>query len=669
MTEQLPASTLRQLQDRLTAEAAKIPPMEVHSCEYCAQLLVTLPDVYPPDTYGQWGSVYAPVTGLNSTTMLRAAQSGCLLFAPLLEATYFDRHPNVDEELFLNIFPDNSRERQYLRYYSTKMAWNADFLERVYHLSISDASTEPAWLQENRPWRSSPATAEAFATARGWLEQCLEHCLPLAEETFNLHKDCRTVSTAFVPTRLVCVPNVDATSLQIVETKSLGYVPWCSLSYCWGGIQGVQTTSVNFQDRIRTLQLSDLPQTILDAILVASNLNIGYLWVDSLCILQDDARDMQDELSSMAKIYQHSKVTLVAASASTASEGFLGPRNLSKAYTKPPIQLRCQIGSGAIGAIMLHDLDRRKETHMDPLDRRGWALQERLLSPRTLVYGLKTLRWACLSRSHCDSELHYPVNRDLGHVSRGAAIFHGNMSNIWEYIVEHYTERRLTFDDDRLLALAAVAEKYNDFRQTDYLAGLWRDELSSTWMWLYEKSSGNRRHKTFRAPSWSWASVISPHPVRFHETGSRSLSIVDAKVKPRIPAMAYGDAQSGFMIVTCQLIWLYLKQDMTNSKLYLTTKEEDNENMLHLHLFVSLDAPVDDFYGWNSSHKIVHRVWLLLSFDTTIGFDFGMLLKRVRGKPNTYFRVGTCQILSSWKDRDAWLSGLSIAEQQIITIE
>lgn len=666
MTEHLPTSTLRQLQDRLMDEAAKIQPMEIHSCEYCTQLTVTLPDAYPPHTHGQQESVDAPVTGLSASSILRAAQSDCPLFAPMLDATYSEQ--DIDEELFLETVFDYNGERRYNERYPTKKAWNAYFLEHRYHLSIGEDSTVPTWLHENRPWRSSPATAEAFATARGWLEQCHEHCLSLADGTFNLHKSCKPVSTTFVPSRLVRVPDIDATALQIVETKDLGYVPWCSLSYCWGGVQRIKTTSTNFSTGERMVQISDLPQTIMDAILVASNLKIGYLWVDSLCILQDDTRDMQKELASMAKMYEHSLVTLVAASASTVLEGFLGPRDLSKAYVRPPVQLRCQTESGAKGSIMLHDLDLNEDTHVDPLDRRGWALQERLLSPRTLVYGSKTLRWACLSRSYRDSELHYPVNAGLGYVSRGAAMFYGNMGDIWKHIVEQYTERRLTFDDDRLIALAAVAERYN-FWQGNYLAGLWRDELSSTWMWLYETTSGNRRPKKFRAPSWSWASIISAHPVCFKFTHPRGLSIIDAEVKPRIPSIPYGDARSGFMIVKCQLAWLYLKRDAKTSGLYLTAKEEDDKNIFRPYYYVSLDAPDDDFYGWNGPHKIVHRVWLLGSFSTTNGDDYGMLLKRVRGRPDTYFRVGACKISRLWKAGDGLLSSLNTADYRAITIE
>ncbi|EHL00995.1 hypothetical protein M7I_3022 [Glarea lozoyensis 74030] len=161
----------------------------------------------------------------------------------------------------------------------------------------------------------------------------------------------------------------------------------------------------------------------------------------------------------MAKIYERSVVTLVAATAAAASEGFLDSRDLSRTWVRPPILLKCQDEAGMFGQLVLDDLNSSED--VDPLDMRGWTLQERLLSPRTLAYGTKTLRWSCLSRSYRDSELQYSENIETSYLTRGAAAFHNisQIDDIWETIVKQYTERQLTFQDDKLMALAAVAER------------------------------------------------------------------------------------------------------------------------------------------------------------------------------------------------------------------
>jgi len=613
--------------------------------------------------------------------MLSAARNGCLLFDKWLEE--FENKSAVetlDKGLFLHIYDDIRGERLGEGTYKQKRAWNAylfggepgsrwNQLSGTYALGTGEDLKVPLWLREHRIWRLSPATDEAFRTAREWLEQCHQHSSrAIPEGTPNLHESCEPLPKTFVPARLVCIPELDTTSLQIVETKGFRYVPWCSLSYCWGGPQGIKTTSTNFRDGRRTIQISDLPRTIIDAILVAKNLDICYLWIDSLCIIQDDPTDIQKEIANMAKIYEQSVVTLVAAAAGAVSEGFLRPRNLSKAWIRPPIQLRCLDESGTTGHILLHDLNKNED--VSPLDIRGWSLQERLLSPRTLAYGTKTLRWSCLSCSYRDSELQYPENINISFIARGAALFHGSIviKNIWRTIVEQYTERQLTFDDDKLLAIAAVAERYASWRSPVYLAGLWRHSLSSMCMWYYKSTSGNHRPKTFRAPSWSWASVNSDHPIKFEFNILQG--IIETEVIQRIPIIPYGDAKSGFMVIECKIAWFFLKRDKESLQPYLAKKEEDDRYPFEdPYCFVILDAPNDDFVCWNSPGKIVYRVWMLLSLNDFDDNDYGMLLKRVRGKPDTYSRVGVCKVERFWKDQDRLLSVFNTTKPRIITIQ
>ena len=101
---------------------------------------------------------------------------------------------------------------------------------------------------------------------------------------------------------------------------------YIALSYCWGGPQSLTTTSETLKSRLQGISPTALPQSILDAIKVTRKLGFRFLWVDSLCILQDSAEDTLEEISAMGTIYQNSAVTIAAASAGKVGDGFLHER-------------------------------------------------------------------------------------------------------------------------------------------------------------------------------------------------------------------------------------------------------------------------------------------------------------------------------------------------------
>jgi hypothetical protein len=137
--------------------------------------------------------------------------------------------------------------------------------------------------------------------------------------------------------------------------------------------------------------------------------------------------------------------------------------------------------------------------------------------------------------------------------------------------------------------------------------------------------------------------------------------------------MPYGDAKSGFMVVQCQIALYFLKIDGENSQPYLTDKEEDNKNLFKdFDYFVSPDAPTDDFVGWNDAYdayKIAYRVWMLPSFSIRHSGDYGMLIKEILRKIDTYSRDGVCKISRDRKEHDGLLFNFNLLENRAITIE
>jgi hypothetical protein len=157
-------------------------------------------------------------------------------------------------------------------------------------------------------------------------------------------------SLFMLPTRLIDVTPTNPT-LHITRHGEPGH--YAALSHCWGGPQQGQTTRATLKAWTGGIPISDLPQTILDAVIVTRKLGLHFLWVDSLCIIQDDPEDQGMEISRMSQIYRQAYVTIVAASATNCNEGFLHVRSPSSASITVKLPYRCP--DGTLGSIILED--------------------------------------------------------------------------------------------------------------------------------------------------------------------------------------------------------------------------------------------------------------------------------------------------------------------------
>lgn len=121
----------------------------------------------------------------------------------------------------------------------------------------------------------------------------------LLDECRSSHTCCVIPATGFVPTRLLELGADGAVRLVKTNRVSAKYNTWVSLSYVWGGEQHWKTTLDRLDTYKERIPVNDLPQTISDALTVCRYLGVSYLWVDSLCIVQDDPEDMSNELPTM----------------------------------------------------------------------------------------------------------------------------------------------------------------------------------------------------------------------------------------------------------------------------------------------------------------------------------------------------------------------------------
>ena len=157
---------------------------------------------------------------------------------------------------------------------------------------------------------------------------------------------------------------------------------YTALSCCGGKTKPVLTTATNIALPQSKILTSALPKTIQDAITITQKLEIQYLWVDSLCILQDSKEDWLRESSKMADYYGDASVTIQALGAEDSTVGCFNPRTASML---PPAKLRCRFPGGIVGHAFIRSDS--PVVGVESLERRARAVQERLFSPRIVAFG------------------------------------------------------------------------------------------------------------------------------------------------------------------------------------------------------------------------------------------------------------------------------------------
>ncbi|GAB1214741.1 hypothetical protein ATERTT37_003910 [Aspergillus terreus] len=308
---------------------------------------------------------------------------------------------------------------------------------------------------------------------------------------------------------------------------------YIALSYVWGEPQAHSTTQDRLEMYQGEIELSALPQTIRDAIRVTHSLGYRFLWIDSLCILQDSDEDKRNEIGNMRSIYSDASLVIIAASAKKVGDGFLQTRtsNVSEANDTP---LAFQLPGGRIGSLHLSTNGKFSgyDPSMEPVNARGWCFQEHMLATRALVFASHTLQYHCRTNGvrNIGNSYNYSPDETAGRIpgriffmaesmkTQGSSIQPPARTSLsaeewkstrkaWFVALRNYTQRSVSHPADKLIAFAAIAETFHAlWSETRYLAGLWEDTLLEDLLW--KKPKPPLPHpEAYRAPSWSWASV------------------------------------------------------------------------------------------------------------------------------------------------------------------
>ena len=349
------------------------------------------------------------------------------------------------------------------------------------------------------------------------------------------HPYCRPSSTRTTPKRLLKVPTVSGASIQVIHTADMkGEVEFTALSHCWG-VHPLPKLLKRHGDKNIVFQWTDLPRSFQDACTVTRNLFHQYIWIDSLCIIQDDPADWKAEAAKMGSIYERAYVTISATDACGSTEGFLHQR-----YTSHRLEFRD--GNTSIDFTVRSYNDEffnSKQFHFDrtnhewlnqppdvdpqfqnPLQLRGWCFQERLMSKRVLHFkryefflecnsgyrcecsGMSVLRkgtiklymslmlrdenlsaYELMEAARLQIDLYKPLTREKSAVPP-AADPDVRFMQMWQTIVEIYSRTNFTYSEDVLPALGSLAMVFNAKRPTwTYVAGLWKEDLLRSLLW------------------------------------------------------------------------------------------------------------------------------------------------------------------------------------------
>lgn len=304
---------------------------------------------------------------------------------------------------------------------------------------------------------------------------------------------------------------------------------YACLSYCWGDpkTQIGQTRRENLTRQLQGIPFHDLPNTVVDAIHLCFKLGLRFLWVDRLCIVQDDISDWSLEASKMCDVYSRSALTISVPLCEESSQSFLAERRKAfwaqNQYSTITYTERNSEWEGSLWIAPEEHSEREGPWFLEgqmftkmisPIStrsrwlKRGWTLQEWMLSPRVLHIDSMTL-WDCfegkaneLNRRHIEFTI---ASRD----PKSSSI--QDFSLTWDAVVHEYSQRELLHERDRLPALAGLAARFARADGHTYLAGLWFEEMPRSLLWQrYNANHEPYLHADRNAPSWSWASYNKP---------------------------------------------------------------------------------------------------------------------------------------------------------------
>lgn len=288
---------------------------------------------------------------------------------------------------------------------------------------------------------------------------------------------------------------------------------YAALSYVWGQVETLTTTKDNLSFLQEPMSLKAhhdyLSRVIKDTMQLVSLLGIDYLWVDCLCIVQDDEESLQHEIDRMGDIYQNAYVVVAAANGWDANHGLRGVHNVTEPRSLAVSDLRDLRGD----TWSLNGRSTKPFWYT-----RGWTFQEMVLARRLIVFHYQFVLW------HCAHDARHEFSDDKSSISKEHRQMFGRMCrevdkfifhpwpNVRQFMdhVNHYNRRTLSYPEDALRAFSGLLSAWNPSFDGGFICGLPQMFFDDALLWQGNTALNRRRHSggpsqdPFFPPSWSW---------------------------------------------------------------------------------------------------------------------------------------------------------------------
>ncbi|KAI0474849.1 heterokaryon incompatibility protein-domain-containing protein [Xylaria cf. heliscus] len=524
-----------------------------------------------------------------------------------------------------------------------------------------DHESEELPLVPFSPTSPSPRSDsdECFQFLRDALEECLSSHQLCSDSPLPPGLPKRVLKVEFKGT---WPPPSHKKVLKLCE-NNVDQAHYVALSHCWGNYQPLRALISNRRALMEGISFSQLSAIFQDAIQVCLRMKIDYIWIDSLCILQDDDEDWELESAKMCDYYENAIFTISASSSRDGSVPFLRqrPENCRPQYFQylessgRSINIISQ-RTARVGGYL--STTRQAIEDGDVLTTRAWTFQEGLLSKRVIYYTGAKLVWACRTTKMAEDRRKPSINSADQLCNPALCGLGKDASKFWRTLISQFSDRDLTYPTDCLPALSGVATKFQRQLNWEYIAGLWKEDLPVSLIWAVSRRKGDLSpprtvHGEYIAPSWSWASVGEPvyFPGFFeHYISERFVTIEEIQCKPA-GLNPLGKVTGGYLVLRGILFEISLSQQhlsrptltpgfqLGNSSDLLTKFMEDCL-LVRSRSTLRRGRKGDHFQPYSAIPVLCILLGMDPNPEQTEGPNFHVLLLGDSGKDGIYERLG-----------------------------
>ncbi|KAK8195307.1 heterokaryon incompatibility protein-domain-containing protein [Phyllosticta capitalensis] len=526
-----------------------------------------------------------------------------------------------------------------------------------------------------------------------WAKRHIEECV-------NTH-DCHVFQSkeTELPTRLIYIPkDAQTTGVRLIrDTASLPKdTRYAALSHCWGNLTPPCLTTTKNIDKyaIEGIPWARIPPTFRDAMLYARRLDLDFIWIDSMCIIQGADGDWGRESTKMFQYYSNAYVTLASTFSSDCNGGLFSERHI-KASKLHLLDMKFRGQRYPVYACYdfcsqgtLVDLFEKKNIVQELGDsfqllRRAWIYQERLVSPRLLLFSEKQLIFECFGGrwfQEKDKTTLDTYKRSYGDSLSNTAGETAESS--WLNLLAGYVALQITYAEDKLPAIAAVAKQFLSHQKLphtpehEYICGLRRSHLHIDLMWTakdyYDEKVEPKlfwRGDSYLAPSWSWASVPRETTLSclktFPNIKKRSAIAVTKEHLSFAEGDRFGRVLGGHITVEGRVWDGWSDFPSHNSVDQWDFQETKFLRVSGIRCTFEFSQDVTNIQPRVEEQvlggKIVKKVFLLQTWVSVDGEHMGCLVLCRNSANGRYFRVGACE--------DILIEMLPEVERQELEIE